>query len=513
MTSRGAPIAHMVVGRTTEQDLTDLLEFVLSVRPGWRPALVVIDKDLTEFNGIQTFLTRHSNGGKVFICFFHVKQAILRWMTASKNMVGEDIRDQVMTAISQMHYAKSEVEFTTKQTVFLAWLDKVHAKLAAYMRANWFSAKFCTLWSRCFVPMTGDLVVFTNNYLESWHKLFKYKGLGGKNNRRLDDLFDVLNDRMHELLWRALYFPDDAKRRAWLTKSLGRVRDRGRGALVSGGDREQGVWQVLVGGELCDVNLRGFLSDGPHCSCVAAESLLCEHILTAVLWGMYTKDELLAFGFNGNADSQLQSVLLGTFRGLSPLGPSANEPEQQDVSDEKCSSSPSLAEEDIRRYAEVQLGLEAAFTPWRAMTAHGRLNLHNSLWLYFKRLLSQDQRVQRTRLGHMPSGHSGPRLPRTRLPRRKRAPASQAARRVSPLVLNAYFLDQIANGRPAEAGPGGELAARRILATAPGGDIKKLHKSELKSACKGLGLNVGGTKDELVARIKAHDTRGPVRLT
>jgi len=47
----------------------------------------------------------------VLICFFHVKQAIVRWMKLSKNNVPEDLRDQVLSFVSTLHYASDDAEF------------------------------------------------------------------------------------------------------------------------------------------------------------------------------------------------------------------------------------------------------------------------------------------------------------------------------------------------------------------------------------------------------------------
>ena len=518
MTMRGIPIAHMILGRCTEADLTDLLNMLLGIRPDWKPALFIIDKDLTEFAGIQTFLKKNGIKGQVFICFFHTKQALLRWMSASKNGVSEEIRDQVMAGFSQLHFAKTKDEFMAKQAIFRVWVEKVHPALGAYLKENWFSKRFISLWSRCFVEMTGDFVVFTNNYIESWHKLFKYKALGGKHNRRLDDLFDALDKKMHELLYRALYFPNDEKLRTVMMAKLKVVMTREVPLVV---DREQGVWQVTVGSKLFDVHLQGFMQDGPHCTCVAADSLLCEHILTVVVWGKYTKAELLAFGFKGDADSRPQHLLFYTMRGLAPLSLDELEPEQE-AGEDKVRESPSLAAGDIQLYAKMQMGLEASFESWRKMTAHGRVNFHSALWVYFKRLLSQNHQVQRTRVGLMPARNTGAKLPRTRRPARRKV---QAGLRVHPLVLNAYFLDEIARGhrsrgagdslpkRHQDIEAGDEVTARRIIETARAGDLLNLSVAQLKTICRGLKLNISGSKQVLVDRIKAHDTPGRVVIT
>ena len=92
---RGIPIAHMIAARSKETLLARFLKFVKTVKPSWTPQLIIIDKDLSEFNGIRIFAAEFKLVLNIFFCFFHTKQAVERWMLASKNAFPESLRDKV----------------------------------------------------------------------------------------------------------------------------------------------------------------------------------------------------------------------------------------------------------------------------------------------------------------------------------------------------------------------------------------------------------------------------------
>ena len=312
-TMRGIPIGHYLAARSTASDLKEALNFFKGKVPDWTPRLVIVDKDLTEHNGISMFATQWGIQLIIFLCYFHVKQAIDRWMKLSVNHVPVLLRDTVQSSVAAMHFANTEAEFTTLKSEFLSWADVKHKGLAAYFRKEWFSVRFNKMWSRAFVTQIGDYVTFVNNYIESWHKLLKSIALGNKHNRRLDHLLYVLVVLMEKLLHRALHGYNLSKLRQKMTPIVNLAFENIDNALPDHefSDVPDGKCAVSVGAETYFVNLRGQegWNDGPHCSCESAETMLCIHIIICVLANNYSFDELKGFGFAGSQTDMLYKTL------------------------------------------------------------------------------------------------------------------------------------------------------------------------------------------------------------
>jgi hypothetical protein len=313
-TSRGIPVAHMLVGRLTARDLQDFLTFVKTIAPAWTPRLGVLDKDMTEYKGIQDFADDFDLDITLFVCFFHVLQAVQRWCKTSANGVPAGIVPAVMAAMSLMHYANTEADFMELRNTLLAFLVGQNAtKLIFYLRANWFTGPFAWMWQRCYVPHIAELMTYTNNYLESWHKLIKVTLLGGKRNKRLDRLVRLLLVDQEALLHKALYGVNFTKLRKKLARGLVDAKEHSSLLMPwNQQDREQGTFRVKAGIKVHDVSLRGH-GAGPTCTCVPAQAELCREILIVcaspeLAW---TIAELVAFGFVGARTS----VFYNTFRG------------------------------------------------------------------------------------------------------------------------------------------------------------------------------------------------------
>jgi hypothetical protein len=533
VTMRGIPIAHMVLGRSVAADLRDFLIFILAQRPSWKPQLFLIDKDLTEFNGINLFADASSLRVKLFICFFHVKQAIQRWMVLSKHGVPEDIRDQVLSSISLLHYAETPEVFEERAAVFLNWLQGRHPGLFKYFKEEWFCDGFRTMWSRCFISMTGDTIAFTNNFIEAWHKLLKTKGFKNKRNRRLDVLFDVLVVDMEIILFRALYHCDDFKNRVKFGKLMVIAKDR-LNAILDGGNRETGVWQVRFGSSIFDVCLKGYFLDGPYCSCVSAESSLCVHILIVILAAGYSLIELLGFGFVGTVETPLTRILSRTFRGTSlnsgKVGEGTDPTPTETVTGQGLGME--LDAKDQALFVEVLTRLNAAFDPWRQLTPGGRVRMRHAVWNHFRGLLTEGDVKQRTLHDNISrqNGAQVNRLPRMRGFAHKSSKAKASSTCTHPTVLLSYLTGEAAldsssiRPRPAsnvkhgklpadvkDIKKGDELLARRCLGVwaGPAGNWRaKFTVKQLQIILKGLGQTYSGmSRPALIEKLERHDEK------
>ena len=75
--------------------------------------------------------------------------------------------------------------------------------------------------------------MFTNNYIESWHRVLKELGLKNKKNHRLDLLVDTCVISMHMILHRALYAINDDKLRKKMGKLWGLAESHVKTAVLT----------------------------------------------------------------------------------------------------------------------------------------------------------------------------------------------------------------------------------------------------------------------------------------
>eukprot|EP00808_Paulinella_micropora_P009125 g83119.t1 len=79
---------------------------------------LVVDKDLPEAQGIIDF----DKDVHIFVCYFHVKEAIHRWLVASKNQVPAHLHEIVKQAVSQLDFIAGQDKYCAATDVF--WIGQ-----------------------------------------------------------------------------------------------------------------------------------------------------------------------------------------------------------------------------------------------------------------------------------------------------------------------------------------------------------------------------------------------------
>ncbi|XP_067265142.1 uncharacterized protein [Chanodichthys erythropterus] len=148
----------------------------------------MVDKDQAEINAIQTVFSESD----VLLCWYHVTQAVTRWLSRSESGVcgpeNADSRAHIMQFMAELKSCSTEHDFKKKAEMFHCQF-KYLKDVCKYFRNHW--EPIGHLWSnfgRCYKHGDSD----TNNLIERFFHRLKYQFLCGIRNRRLDHLIDVL---------------------------------------------------------------------------------------------------------------------------------------------------------------------------------------------------------------------------------------------------------------------------------------------------------------------------------
>jgi hypothetical protein len=124
-TMRGIPVSHLICAHLAQPNITFLLSFTKRQVPAWKPRLAIIDKDMSELNGIKEFANDVNLTIVIFICWFHVQQALGRWMTKSANSVPDDLADFVQMGFSKLHHAPTADDYLERRRLLLDYVRVV----------------------------------------------------------------------------------------------------------------------------------------------------------------------------------------------------------------------------------------------------------------------------------------------------------------------------------------------------------------------------------------------------
>ena len=167
----------------------------------WDLRAVMIDKSEAEYSAITELSAElFSDRIQIYLCWFHVKQAIKRWLV--KHKVSKNNTKTLLHNYFDKLYNASTIEmFDEIKTNLLRWTvssqkgDPHSPDLRNYLVTNWFDSK----WLSCWAPIHRKGAVVedrfdarTNNWLESHNRTLKMKFLQRKTNVRLADLVRAL---------------------------------------------------------------------------------------------------------------------------------------------------------------------------------------------------------------------------------------------------------------------------------------------------------------------------------
>ncbi|XP_039523044.1 uncharacterized protein LOC120476154 [Pimephales promelas] len=207
----------------------------------------MVDKDQAEINAIRKVF----NESHVLLCWYHVTQAVTRWLSRSESGVSgpenADSRAHIMQLMSELKSCSTEHEFKKKAETFHCQFKNLK-DVCKYFRNHW--EPIGLLWSkfgRCYKHGDSE----TNNLIERFFHRLKYQFLCGVRNRRLDHLIDVLLNKtgwyfniIQDLQSAGrIYNPLECKMEE-IKKSAQRMLDNGWDTAVTAASTETYVYNV-----------------------------------------------------------------------------------------------------------------------------------------------------------------------------------------------------------------------------------------------------------------------------
>ncbi|XP_055070281.2 uncharacterized protein [Misgurnus anguillicaudatus] len=182
----GVPIAFIITSSEKEATLVMALQQFKRVCPA--PRCFMVDKDMCEINALRKVFSESD----ILLCWYHVMQAVVRWLTKTDSGVSGssniDVRTEIVSFVKKMKLCTTEHDFKSTAEQFFTRFEDFPA-LCSYFRVHWLEIGH--MWSdfgRCYDHAASD----TNNLVERFFHRLKYQFLGGIRNRRLDDLIKIL---------------------------------------------------------------------------------------------------------------------------------------------------------------------------------------------------------------------------------------------------------------------------------------------------------------------------------
>ncbi|KAF4114010.1 hypothetical protein G5714_004233 [Onychostoma macrolepis] len=175
-------------GQESADILAICLEKLAIHNPGFLPRSIMIDRDLKELNAIRRVFPT----AKVLLCWFHVLQAVHRWMVRKDGgNLPVNQRNTVIQTMASMKSCLTEEEFNNTSARKCEELDTClgSSHVSTYLKNQWICLG--ELWSnfgRSFYHHNSE----TNNKAERFFLTMKYQFLKGKMNSRIDQLLRLL---------------------------------------------------------------------------------------------------------------------------------------------------------------------------------------------------------------------------------------------------------------------------------------------------------------------------------
>ncbi|XP_026076677.1 uncharacterized protein LOC113054993 isoform X2 [Carassius auratus] len=185
---RAVPFAYFIISEESADILALCLEKLANHNPGFLPRSIMIDRDLKELNAIRRVFPT----AKVLLCWFHVLQAVHRWMVKRDGgNLPVNQRNLVIQAMVGMKSCLTEEEFNSMSSRKCEELDTClgSSHVSTYLKNQWIC--FGDLWSnfgRSFYHHNSE----TNNKAERFFLTMKYQFLKGRMNSRIDQLLRLL---------------------------------------------------------------------------------------------------------------------------------------------------------------------------------------------------------------------------------------------------------------------------------------------------------------------------------
>ncbi|XP_056587061.1 uncharacterized protein LOC130407814 isoform X4 [Triplophysa dalaica] len=169
----GVPVAFIVTSNEKESTLGLALQQFRRVCPA--PRCFMVDKDMCEINALRRVFPESD----ILLCWYHVMQAVVRWLSKTDSGVSglsnTDVRTEIVSFIRKMKLCTTELDFKSTAEQFLKRFEDIPA-LCSYFKDHWL--EIGNMWSdfgRCYNHADSD----TNNLVERFFHRLKYQFLGG----------------------------------------------------------------------------------------------------------------------------------------------------------------------------------------------------------------------------------------------------------------------------------------------------------------------------------------------
>lgn len=187
-------MAHIITSSQAEVPLAKCLTILRNAcqYTQFRPHSFMIDKSPTEIAAIRTV---YGPAMSIRICYFHVTQALERWLKLVKSNTPKSFHSHIHAAFALMVHCHDKIALQQHVAAFETYMDENHlVTFKAYWLKDW---KACIdMWSLAGLDEGRRyFLIKTNNHTEAFYRLLKYMFLKQKRNRRVDSLIDmIIND-------------------------------------------------------------------------------------------------------------------------------------------------------------------------------------------------------------------------------------------------------------------------------------------------------------------------------
>ncbi|XP_070546630.1 uncharacterized protein [Ptychodera flava] len=170
----GTPIAFFVISQENEKNIHTCFEKFKITNPEVSPRAFMVDKDYKEIHVISSLYPMSD----VLLCWFHVLQAVQRWLTKSESdisgLANQDKRKAVVKYMSAMKQCTTEEAF--QEMVDEMESEIPFQKCVEYLRRNWVPiGHMWAAFGRRFYHGNSE----TNNLIERFFLGIKYQFLHG----------------------------------------------------------------------------------------------------------------------------------------------------------------------------------------------------------------------------------------------------------------------------------------------------------------------------------------------
>ena len=185
----GRAVAFCVTSSTDEHHVTAFLHAVQTASPDVQPDVFMTDDDNTEWSAIQNIYPHAVR----FLCKFHV---IKSW---ERNLVNKGYSDaatfdKISGYLQTLINEPDVAEFDKLLVAFKEVCAFSAPKFFEYFTKRWLSVERIKMWALCYRMEMGYFHCTTNNFVESFHRVFKHSDsfMNGKANNRVDQLLLLL---------------------------------------------------------------------------------------------------------------------------------------------------------------------------------------------------------------------------------------------------------------------------------------------------------------------------------